>query len=70
MRVQSCICGGLGLYQHLIIAFYLKLNYSIHIFVFPFPGNYWHLAHVKYLKTEISQIFSNTLCIYFQKLLF
>ncbi len=73
MPIQSCICGRLGLYQHLVIAFLLEARIILYIYLFLFSQetlfSYWHLAHAKYLKTEISKIVSNTLCIYFQKLL-
>ncbi len=59
MPIQSGICGGLCLYQHLVIAFLLEARIILYtyIFVFIFPGNYWHLAHVKYLNWNISNLF-------------
>ncbi len=34
MSIQSCICGGLGLYQHLVIAILLEARIILYVYLF------------------------------------
>ncbi len=69
MAIQCCICGGLGLYQHLVIAFLLEARIIPDIYLFFFSQETIGTLPVYRTSKLTYQIFSNTLCIYFQKLL-